>query len=92
MFNIKFILNSKSNVLNKENLDSSLFVINTGGNHIPLQRQYKIQKKKMKNKFPYKNIFEIKNNSNTKNKNINFIKAIHIFIIFTLIKTQFNLI
>jgi len=85
----------KMELLNKDNLDSPLFVINTGGNHIPLQRQYKIQKKKMENKFPYKNIFEIKNNpkkANLNNINKFIIKTIHIFIIFTLIKIQFNFI
>ena len=42
-------------------LNRPLFVINTGGNHIPLNRQYKIQKKIMEKRFPLKNIYEILN-------------------------------
>ena len=81
----------KMELLNKEKLHSPLFVINTGGNHIPLKRQYKIQKKIMEKKFPFKNIFEVKNSRTKKDiNNINFI--IHILIIFTLIKSQIILI
>ena len=45
--------------LNRERLDIPLFVINTGGNHIPFKRQYKIEKKKMEKKFEFHNKFEI---------------------------------
>ena len=53
--------------INKKDLTSSLFVINTGGNHIPLIRQNKKGKKILKQKFPFKNKYEILNN----NKNLN---------------------
>ena len=43
----------------KENLDIELFVLNTGGNHIPTNRQFKIQKKIMKKRFPYPTKYEI---------------------------------
>ena len=49
----------KMESINKYKLDIPLFVINTGGNHIPLNRQYKIQKKIMEKTFPYPNIYEI---------------------------------
>ena len=45
--------------INKYNLNYPLFVINTGGNHIPLNRQYKIEKKIMQKKFPHPIIYEI---------------------------------
>jgi hypothetical protein len=45
--------------INKEKLQVPLFVINTGGNHMPLKRQYKIQKKIMENKFNNHNKYEI---------------------------------
>ena len=38
--------------ITQEQLNIELFVINTGGNHIPTNRQFKIQKKIMKNSFP----------------------------------------
>jgi hypothetical protein len=44
--------------INKYNFKYPLFVINTGGNHIPLKRQYKIQKKIMQKQFPCSSIYE----------------------------------
>ena len=69
-------------LINKEKLDSPLFVINTGGNHIPLNRQYKIQKKYMEKRFPFKTIYENKKNNYLKKKLINifFIKIFKLFI------------
>ena len=52
--------------INKYNLNSPLFVINTSGNHIPLKRQYEIQKKIMKKHFPCSSIYEIYENSTKK--------------------------
>ena len=45
--------------VNKAKLNVPLFVINTGGNHEPLNRQYKIMKKIMNKRFPFKNKYEI---------------------------------
>lgn len=41
--------------ISKENLDIELFVLNTGGNHIPTNRQFKIQKKIMKKRLCHLN-------------------------------------
>ena len=43
-------------------LNSPLFVLNTGGNHIPSNRQYKIQKKIMEKRFPFSTEYEIVDN------------------------------
>ena len=43
----------------KESLDIELFVINTGGNHIPNKRQFKLQKKIMEKRFPIQTKYEI---------------------------------
>jgi hypothetical protein len=43
-------------------LNSPLFVLNTGGNHIPSNRQYKIQKKIMEKRFPFPTEYEIVDN------------------------------
>ena len=76
-------------LINKIKLEFSLFVLNTGGNHIPLKRQYKLQKKIMEKRFPIKNKYEI-NNSN-KIYIIKMIKicicCLKIFIIIILIKS-----
>ena len=56
--------------MKKMKLNRALFVINTGGNHIPLERHYKIQKKIMNKRFPFKIIYEILNNNN----NFNYLK------------------
>ena len=61
----------------KGNLSVELFVINTGGNHIPLKRNYKIQRKIMNKKYPFQIIYETR--SEQKNKNFRFI-FIHKFI------------
>lgn len=45
--------------INKGKFNIPLFVINTGGNHIPLDRQYKIQKKVMEKIFPNPTKYEI---------------------------------
>ena len=45
--------------VNKAKLNAPLFVINTGGNHKPLSRQYKIMKKIINKRFPFKNKYEI---------------------------------
>ena len=76
--------------IKKFKLNYPLFVINTGGNHIPLNRQYKIQKKYLDKKFQNKNKYEldksINNNYKKKrriNKHIYFLK---LFIILGLLK------
>ncbi len=45
--------------IKKSKLDSTLFVLNTGGNHKPTNRQYKIQKKIMEKRFPIPTRYEI---------------------------------
>ena len=45
--------------MNKYNLNINLFVLNTGGNHIPLKRQYIFQKKIMEKRFPFQNFYEL---------------------------------
>ena len=68
-------------------LNRPLFVINTGGNHIPLKMNYKIEKKIIEQKFSFKNIYEIKINGNTKNYlKIYFFLILKLLIIFKLIK------
>ena len=56
--------------IKKQALNRALFVINTGGNHKPLKRHYKIQKKILNKRFPFKNIYEIDKNK----KNYYFLK------------------
>jgi len=74
--------------LKKYKFNKKLFVINTGGNHVPLNREYKIQKKIMKKGFNFNIIYEIKD----KKKNIlNFFTSIYynifkLFIVFILFK------
>ena len=55
LINSKYIQIEK---LKKTKLDKDLFVINTGGNHIPLYRDYKIQKKIMSKRFTFNNIYD----------------------------------
>lgn len=64
--------------IKRKKLNKALFVLNTGGNHIPLNREYKIQKKIMIKRFPFQNIYDAK-----KKKNIFliFLKIIFILII-----------
>ena len=45
--------------IKKYKLDSSLFVLNTGGNHEPIIRQKKILKKIMAKRFPFQTKYEI---------------------------------
>jgi len=69
----------------KKGLDSSLFVLNTGGNHEPILRQKKILKKIMEKRFPFLTKYEIKSKENK----INYIRIkyfILIFIIFIQLK------
>ena len=58
--------------IKKYKFNESLFVLNTGGNHIPLKRQYKIQKKEMNKIFNFKTKYEImkdkKNDSRCRRK------------------------
>ena len=71
--------------IKKYNLNEPLFVINTGGNHIPTKRQYKIQKKIMEGRFPFQTQYEITDDIKKKNKNLdNFIS--YLFLIFDIIK------
>lgn len=82
----------KMEKINKKNLNIPLFVINTGGNHIPLNRQYKIQRKIMEKRFPLKNIYEILNYNKNKYKyNLKkFSMLSKIFIIIKLVKLGKN--
>ena len=69
-----------------------LFVLNTGGNHIPLNRQYKIQKKVMERRFPSKNIYELRDNNYIKIKKKNYYYSIiKLFIIFNFVKNYYIL-
>ena len=52
--------------INKYKLYMPLFVINTGGNHIPLNRHYNLQKKIMEKRFPYQTKYELKSNKKIK--------------------------
>ena len=67
-------------------MNRPLFVINTGGNHIPLKRQYKLQKKILEKKFPLKNIFEIKSDKRNLLSIKSFIFILNIFILLKFIK------
>ena len=58
---------------NKNKLNSPLFVINTNGNHIPLKRQLKIQKKILEKKFSIPIKYEKIDNKKNNLKNIYFI-------------------
>ena len=74
--------------IKKYNFRDPLFVLNTGGNHIPLNRQNKIQQKVMNKRFVINTKYEIINDNN-KNciviKKI-LVKTINIFIIIILTK------
>ena len=72
--------------IKKNKLDSSLFVLNTGGNHQPIYRQKKMLKNIMEKRFPFPTIFEIKNNKEYKKRNLNIKYFILIFIIFLELK------
>ena len=75
-------------------LNSVLFVINTGGNHKPLRRQYNAQKKIMMKRFPFQIIFEVKKKYINVNKDIYafiFKKYIILFLTKLLYKFYINL-
>ena len=69
--------------LKKYKLNIPLFVLNTGGNHIPLNRQYSIEKKIMRKVFINPNIYEI---YDRKEKNNPKFFVIQIYLIFFFIK------
>ena len=69
--------------VNKANLyDTSLFVINTGGDHIPSKKHYIIQRKIMQKRFPIPTKYEIINDKEIKDK---YIILFYILIIKSLI-------
>ena len=68
--------------IHKYKLNSPLFVINTSGNHIPLTRQYKIQKKIIEKRFPFQSKYEIIDFENIKKY---FLKRIYINILYIFI-------
>ena len=77
----------KMETINKGKFNIPLFVINTGGNHIPLNRQYKIQKKVMEKIFPNPTKYEIHKIKKFNFKYIkNKIKIIYINIILFFLK------
>ena len=67
---IEYIKNKK--------LNKPLFVLNTGGNHRPIKREYKLQKRIMMKRFPSRHIYDIKTK---KNKLAKFLEIIFIFIL-----------
>ena len=80
--------------IDKQLMESPLFVINTGGNHNPLLRQSKIQKKYLEKRFPMSNIYEIIKNNNIKDfiKIRQYIHISKICIIIVIIKIKYILI
>ena len=68
-----------------DKLDSSLFVLNTGGNHEPIIRQKKILKNIMEKRFPFKTKYEIQFKKN-KICQIRFKYFILLFIFFIQLK------
>ncbi|WP_405342234.1 hypothetical protein [Fibrobacter sp.] len=73
--------------IKKHKLNIPLFVLNTGGNHIPLTRQYNIEKKIMRKTFTYPHIYEI---HDKKSKIYPNFFVIHIYLIFIIIKIYKN--
>ena len=74
--------------INKIKINSALFVINTGGNHKPITRQYKFQKKIMEKLFPYQIKYELKfnfQNNKTLRKKI-FVIILKLCLLFIFIK------
>lgn len=67
---IEYIKNKK--------LNKPLFVLNTGGNHRPTKREYKLQKRIMMKRFPSRHIYDIKTEKNKLDK---FLEIIFIFIL-----------
>ena len=82
-FQYKYI---KMENLNKNKLDTPLFVINTGGNHKPSKRNYKIQKKFMEKRYPFQNKFEIRYNKLLNKNTIRYKYILKLFLIFNFIK------
>ena len=75
--------------INKLQLNTALFVINTGGNHIPSKRHYKLQKKIMDKRFPFQSKYEFKTNIEIKYNILNVKKLFFIlklYLIFNIIK------
>ena len=72
--------------LKKYKFKDSLFVLNTCGNHIPLNRQNKFQKKAMNKIFNLKTKYEIINNTKIMNYKNMIIKKIKLFIVFSFTK------
>ena len=92
--NVNPVLSSyiKIEVLKGINLNKELFVINTGGNHKPTIRQYKLERKIMEKKFPWKIKYEILNgNNNVLNIKIYFL-ILKIYILLKFIKIYIFLI
>jgi len=75
--------------IKKSKFKDPLFVLNTCGDHIPLNRQNKILKKAMNKLFNFKTKYEIINNTKMNYKNI-IIKNINLFIIFSFTKIIIN--
>lgn len=75
--------------IKKNKLDSSLFVLNTGGNHDPIFRQKKILKNIMEKRFPFSTKYEIKCKGH-KIKNIRIKFFIFLLIIFFELKILIN--
>ena len=77
--------------INKVKLNKALFVINTGGNHVPLMRHYKIQKKIMKKRYPYYVKYEIRCNDYRKIAVISFLIVFKCGIIIFIFKMFINI-
>ena len=73
--------------IKKKRLDSSLFVLNTGGNHEPLLRQKKLLKNIMEKRFPFPTIYETQYKEH-KIINIRIKYFIRFFILFILLKIE----
>jgi len=77
--------------IKKTKLNKDLFVINTGGNHKPLYRDYKIQKKIMSKRFSFNIIYDIKDRKINYKFFISIYRSIFkIYIIFLLFKLFYS--
>ena len=77
--------------IKKTKLNKDLFVINTGGNHKPLYRDYKIQKKIMSKRFSFNIIYDIKDRKINYKFFISIYRSIFkIYIIFILFKLFYS--
>jgi len=70
-------------------LNSTLFVINTGGNHEPISRQKKVLKNILSKRFPIPTKYEIQKEYKFFDERIKYL--IMIFIIFLLLKIEKNI-